>query len=147
GAAGGVRGQAGARGAGAAGPDPGGPRRAFAGLGSIGASSLELLLSLAARPPRGLLLCDVAGSAPRLTELGRRLRERGLTRDVRVVEAQQVLPDAVYDADLLVTAVSGATTVLDVDRLRPGAVVVDDSFPHCFDTGRALARMRQHNDV
>ncbi|MFJ9663539.1 amino acid adenylation domain-containing protein [Streptomyces sp. NPDC101219] len=120
---------------------------AFAGLGSIGASSLELLLSLAARPPRGLLLCDVAGSGPRLTELGRRLRERGLTGDVRVVEAQQVLPDAVYDADLLVTAVSGATTVLDVDRLRPGAVVVDDSFPHCFDTGRALARMRQRNDV
>ena len=120
---------------------------AFAGLGSIGASSLELLLSLAARPPRRLLLCDVRGSAPRLAELGRRLRERGLAGEVEIAEAQRMLPDAVHRADLLVTAVSGATAVLDVDRLRPGAVVVDDSFPHCFDTGRALARMRERGDV
>ncbi|MFI2376278.1 amino acid adenylation domain-containing protein [Streptomyces sp. NPDC018964] len=120
---------------------------AFAGLGSIGASSLELLLSLAARPPRRLLLCDVRGSGPRLRELGRRLRERGLAGEVEAVEAQRMLPDAVHAADLLVTAVSGATAVLDVDRLRPGAVVVDDSFPHCFDTGRALARMRERGDV
>jgi predicted amino acid dehydrogenase len=120
---------------------------AFAGLGSIGASALELLLSLAARPPRRLLLCDVRGSAPRLTELGRRLRERGLAGEVGTAESQGVLPDAVHGADLLVTAVSGARAVLDVDRLRPGAVVVDDSFPHCFDTGRALARMRERRDV
>ncbi|MBL3668245.1 amino acid adenylation domain-containing protein [Streptomyces sp. M2CJ-2] len=122
---------------------------AFAGLGSIGASSLELLLSLAARPPRRLLLCDVRGSGPRLAALGRRLRERGLVGagGVEVAESERVLPDAVHGADLLVTAVSGATAVLDVDRLRPGAVVVDDSFPHCFDTERALVRMREHDDV
>ncbi|MFI8858547.1 amino acid adenylation domain-containing protein [Streptomyces prasinus] len=122
---------------------------AFAGLGSIGASSLELLLSLAARPPRRLLLCDVRGSGPRLTALGRRLRERGLigADGFEVVESERVLPDAVHGADLLVTAVSGAAAVLDVGRLRPGAVVVDDSFPHCFDTGRALSRMREQKDV
>ncbi|GGV73332.1 hypothetical protein GCM10010294_35390 [Streptomyces griseoloalbus] len=120
---------------------------AFAGLGSIGASSLELLLSLAARPPRRLLLCDVRGSGPRLAEFGRRLRERGLAGDVAIAESQGMLPEAVHGADLLVTAVSGATAVLDVDRLRPGAVVVDDSFPHCFDTERALARMRERRDV
>lgn len=122
---------------------------AFAGLGSIGASSLELLLSLAARPPRRLLLCDVRGSGPRLAALGRRLQERGLAGAgcVEVVESERVLPDAVHGADLLVTAVSGATAVLDVDRLRPGAIVVDDSFPHCFDTERALTRMREHDDV
>ncbi|MFE9773295.1 amino acid adenylation domain-containing protein [Streptomyces sp. NPDC005931] len=120
---------------------------AFAGLGSIGASSLELLLSLAPRPARRLVLCDVRGSGPRLTELARRLRERGLAGDVEVEESGVLLPDAVHAADLLVTAVSGAAEVLDVDRLRPGAVVVDDSFPHCFDTGRALARMRERGDV
>ncbi|MGY0065457.1 amino acid adenylation domain-containing protein [Streptomyces sp. QTS137] len=122
---------------------------AFAGLGSIGASSLELLLSLAARPPRRLFLCDVRGSGPRLTALGRRLHKRGLigAAGFEVVESERVLPDAVHGADLLVTAVSGAAAVLDIDRLRPGAVVVDDSFPHCFDTGRALARMRERKDI
>ncbi|MFD3732119.1 amino acid adenylation domain-containing protein [Streptomyces sp. NPDC058632] len=122
---------------------------AFAGLGSIGASSLELLLSLAARPPRRLLLCDVRGSGPRLTALGRRLQKRGLVGPAgfEVVESERVLPDAVHGADLLVTAVSGAAAVLDIDRLRPGAVVVDDSFPHCFDTERALTRMRERKDI
>ncbi|MGW4234523.1 amino acid adenylation domain-containing protein [Streptomyces sp. NPDC004980] len=120
---------------------------AFAGLGSIGASSLELLLSRATRPPRRLVLCDVPGSGPRLRGLARRLRERGQVGEVEVAESRPTLPDAVYGADLLVTAVSGAAAVLDVDRLAPGTVVVDDSFPHCFDTGRALARMRERRDV
>ena len=52
-----------------------------------------------------------------------------------------------YGADLLVTAISGSAAVLDVDRLRPGTTVIDDSFPHCFDTARALARMRERQDV
>ncbi|MFD6291152.1 amino acid adenylation domain-containing protein [Streptomyces sp. NPDC060205] len=120
---------------------------AFVGLGSIGASSLDLLLTRAARPPRRLLLCDVPGSGPRLRQLAEQLQQRGLAGEVEVVESRPALPDAVYGADLLVTAVSSAHPLLDVDRLTPGAVVVDDSFPHCFDTGRALARMRERRDV
>ncbi|WP_320779935.1 non-ribosomal peptide synthetase/type I polyketide synthase [Streptomyces sp. CRN 30] len=120
---------------------------AFVGLGSIGASSLELLLTRSVRPPRRLLLCDAPGSGPRLRQLARELRERGRVREVEVAESRPALPDAVYGADLLVTAVSGAATLLDVDRLTPGTVVVDDSFPHCFDTGRALTRMRELRDV
>ncbi|MFJ8751476.1 amino acid adenylation domain-containing protein [Streptomyces sp. NPDC102441] len=120
---------------------------AFVGLGSIGASSLELLLSRATRPPRRLVLCDMPGSGPRLRRLARQLRERGQVGEVEVAESRPALPDAVYEAGLLVTAVSGSGAVLDVDRLAPGTVVVDDSFPHCFDTGRALARMRERRDV
>lgn len=120
---------------------------AFAGLGSIGSSSLELLLSRATRPPRRLVLCDVPGSGPRLRRLARRLRERGRADEVEVAESRPALPDSVYEAGLLVTAVSGSGAVLDVDRLAPGTVVVDDSFPHCFDTSRALTRMRERGDV
>lgn len=52
-----------------------------------------------------------------------------------------------YGARLIVAAVSGGGSLLDVDRLAPGTTVVDDSFPHCFDTGRALSRMRRAKDV
>lgn len=52
-----------------------------------------------------------------------------------------------YGARLIVAAVSGGGTLLDVDRLEPGTTVVDDSFPHCFDTGRATARMDRAGDV
>ncbi|MFB7406870.1 amino acid adenylation domain-containing protein [Streptomyces sp. NPDC056202] len=121
---------------------------AVVGLGSIGSSSLELLLTLASEPPARLLLCDVPGSAERLRTLADGLIARGLARNVEVHESgRSALPAAVYEADLLVTAVSGGGALLDVSRLRPGTIVVDDSFPHCFDTTKALARMRDRRDV
>ncbi len=95
---------------------------AFVGLGSIGRTSLALLLAVEDRPKR-LLLCD---SGARL---------EGLHPDAEICG-----PDAVYEADLIVTAVSSHGVVIDVDRLRPGTIVVDDSFPHCFDVAKALAR-------
>ncbi|MFD5986543.1 amino acid adenylation domain-containing protein [Streptomyces cyaneofuscatus] len=120
---------------------------AFVGLGSIGSSALELLLGQAKTPPARLLLCDVPGSGPRLKELAKRLRARGLADAVHVLTSDEGLPDAVYGARLIVAAVSGGGTLLDVDRLEPGTTVVDDSFPHCFDTGRAIARMDRARDV
>uniref|UniRef100_UPI000D1C7C52 non-ribosomal peptide synthetase n=1 Tax=Streptomyces sp. f150 TaxID=1827699 RepID=UPI000D1C7C52 len=120
---------------------------AFVGLGSIGSSSLELLLTLAEEPPARLLLCDVPGSGPRLKELADSLLERGLAEVVEVVESNQGLPDAVYGARLIVAAVSGGGTLLDIDALAPGTTVVDDSFPHCFDTSRAFGRMERAKDV
>ncbi|GAA2899969.1 hypothetical protein GCM10010517_65550 [Streptosporangium fragile] len=118
-----------------------------AGLGSVGSSSLELLLTRAPRPPARLLLCDIAGSRPRLKELADSLHARGLAPAAEIVEAGPALPAEVYEADLVVTAVSGGTAVLDTARLRPGTIVVDDSFPHCFDTAQAVTRMRRTRDV
>ncbi|MDT0573612.1 amino acid adenylation domain-containing protein, partial [Streptomyces sp. DSM 3412] len=124
---------------------------AVVGLGSIGTSSLRLLLSLSPHPPARLLLCDVPGSAPRLHHLAAELSAEHPTTAVRVVGSTdpRTLPAEVYEtSDLIVTAVSGGpTALLDVDRLRPGTIVVDDSFPHCFDTARALERMRRERDV
>lgn len=120
---------------------------AFVGLGSIGSSSLELLLTRAQRPPARLVLCDVPGSGPRLKELAENLLERRLVECVEVVESDHGLPDAVYDARLIVAAVSGGGALLDIDRLTRGTTVVDDSFPHCFDTSRAIDRMERAKDV
>ncbi|MGW0825996.1 amino acid adenylation domain-containing protein [Streptomyces sp. NPDC002845] len=123
---------------------------AVVGCGSIGTSSLRLLLATAHRPPARLLLCDVEGSTARLQRLAADLSAHGPAVPIEVIETAGsggALPDAVYEADVIVTAVSGATALLGIDRLRPGAIVVDDSFPHCFDTARALDRMKNHQDV
>ncbi|WP_063806777.1 hybrid non-ribosomal peptide synthetase/type I polyketide synthase [Streptomyces regalis] len=120
---------------------------AVVGCGSIGTSSLRLLLATAPRPPARLLLCDLPGSTARLERLAADLSSERPAMPVQIVESGRTLPAAVYDADVIVTAVSGATALLDVDRLRPGTIVVDDSFPHCFDTARALDRMRRDQDV
>ncbi|MFD5567433.1 amino acid adenylation domain-containing protein [Streptomyces cadmiisoli] len=120
---------------------------AVVGCGSIGTSSLRLLLATAEGPPARLLLCDVAGSAPRLRRLAADLSADRPAMPVEVTESAPLLPEAVYRADLIVTAVSGAGALLDIDRLRPGTIVVDDSFPHCFDTAKALDRMAARRDV
>ncbi len=36
---------------------------------------------------------------------------------------------------------------LDVDRIRPGPLVVDDSAPHCFPIEKALRRAMERRDV
>ncbi|WP_258572707.1 hypothetical protein [Streptomyces sp. KM273126] len=120
---------------------------AVVGCGSIGTSSLRLLLARGPRPPARLVLCDLPGSGPRLGRLAMDLSAEHPTMRIRVVESGRELPAEVYEADVVVTAVSGPTRLLDPDRLRPGTIVVDDSFPHCFDTGRALDRMKNEQDV
>ncbi|WP_128429546.1 non-ribosomal peptide synthetase/type I polyketide synthase [Streptomyces cyaneus] len=120
---------------------------AVVGCGSIGTSSLRLLLATASRPPARLLLCDLPGSTVRLERLAADLSSEHPAMSVQVVESGRTLPAPVYDADVIVTAVSGATALLQVDRLRPGTIVVDDSFPHCFDTASALDRMSRDQDV
>ncbi|WP_251067967.1 non-ribosomal peptide synthetase, partial [Streptomyces sp. ISL-22] len=120
---------------------------AVVGCGSIGISSLRLLLATAPGPPARLLLCDLPGSTARLERLAAELSSECPAMPVQVVESGPVLPAAVYQADLIVTAVSGATALLDVGRLRPGTIVVDDSFPHCFDTASALDRMSRDQDM
>ncbi|WP_212735421.1 non-ribosomal peptide synthetase/type I polyketide synthase [Herbidospora galbida] len=95
---------------------------AFVGLGSIGRSALGLLLAAADRPKRLLLRDDAAPLD-------------GLPPSGEICGIDQV-----YEADLIVAAVNGHDQVIDVDRLRPGTIVVDDSFPHCFDVAKARAR-------
>ncbi|MDF3148276.1 non-ribosomal peptide synthetase, partial [Streptomyces sp. T21Q-yed] len=120
---------------------------AVVGCGSIGTSSLRLLLATAPCPPARLLLCDLPGSAARLERLAADLSAEQPAMSVQVVESGRTLPAVVYEAEVIVTAVSGPTALLEVDRLRPGTIVVDDSFPHCFDTASALDRMSRDQDV
>ncbi|WP_239082460.1 non-ribosomal peptide synthetase [Actinoplanes teichomyceticus] len=117
---------------------------AVLGVGSIGSSSLALLLARAETAPAGLLLCDLPSATERLSALAADLRERGYPGPIEIVTDG---PGAVYRAEVIVAATSGGPGTLDVGRLRPGTILVDDSFPHCFDTTRALARMRAHADV
>ncbi|MEU4558709.1 amino acid adenylation domain-containing protein [Actinoplanes sp. NPDC023936] len=124
---------------------------AVVGVGSIGTSSLRLLLARGPESPAGLILCDLPAAADRLAALADSLADSlaGSRPGVRteIVAAAPAAPDAVYRADVIIAATSGGPGTLDVDRLRPGTIVVDDSFPHCFDTTKALTRMRERGDV
>jgi amino acid adenylation domain-containing protein len=119
-------------------------RVGFLGVGSIGETSLRLMLRCFPHPPE-LILCDVYGKldAGRLTELLQGQEFRG---SVRLLESRPEVPASFYDATLIV----GATNVpelLDVNRLQPGTLIVDDSGPHCFRVAEAVDRLESRGDI
>ncbi len=118
----------------------------FLGLGSIGAASLRLFLSQTEHPAK-LILCDVAANAKHLHRLKKVLQlEDRFKGEIELLHGGKRAPDQLYSADIIVGATSQAN-VLDIAQLRPGTLVVDDSFPHCFDVDLALKRMSTEKDV
>jgi len=119
---------------------------AFLGLGSIGASSLHLLLRKFPHPRR-LLLCDAYGKYEYLeAERDRLVQAFGYSGEIDIVAAKGELPSRFYDATLVIGA-TNAPNVVDVDRLRPGVLIVDDSSPHCFSSAQALNRINERGDI
>jgi amino acid adenylation domain-containing protein/thioester reductase-like protein len=120
-------------------------RVAFVGLGSIGASVLRLMLRRLPHPAE-IRLCDVYAKQADLAALRREVRDLGYTGPVHLSEARGAVPADVYEATLIVGA-SNAADILEVDRLMPGALIVDDSAPHCFRPDKAFRRLRERGDI
>jgi acyl-CoA synthetase (AMP-forming)/AMP-acid ligase II/aryl carrier-like protein len=120
---------------------------ALLGVGSIGTSILRLLLGKLPHP-RGLLLCDVPARREHLERLVEELEtELGFRGRVEVLLISSTeAPAEVYEASVLLSA-TNAANLLDVERLKPGTLVVDDSAPHCFDPRRAIRRFQERRDV
>jgi acyl carrier protein len=131
----------------AAGRQPSGEELAVLGLGSIGHSVLRLLLSRMEHPQR-ILLCDLYSRRDHLEEIRDEVRGRlGFDGRVDVLTSTGgSVPDQLYEASAIVAA-TNVPSVLDVDRLASGCVVVDDSVPHCFDPARAASRLAASSDV
>ncbi|KKB63449.1 amino acid adenylation protein [Robbsia andropogonis] len=118
----------------------------FIGLGSIGSSTLRLLLSVLPHPRR-LILCDVYQKREYVEQLMREVRDE-LRFEGELSfhhESRGVAPQA-YEASLIVGA-TNAPDVVDVSRLRPGTLIVDDSDPHCFNPEQAIARLETQGDI
>ena len=100
----------------------------FIGLGSVGLATLRLLLSCLPHPAR-LSLCDVYSKQEILESLRRELSdELGYGGEVRLLASRHEVPAELYEASLIVGATNVAE-ILDIDRVAPGTIVVDDSAP------------------
>lgn len=121
-------------------------RVAFLGLGSIGLTTLRLLLQVAPHPRR-LLLCDLASKLAQLqTAVSTMVEEVGFQGEIQMVPVYQEIPAAFYDASLIVGA-TNVPDVLDVARLQPGTLLVDDSGPPCFNLPAAITRLGEQGDL
>ncbi|GAA2909474.1 hypothetical protein Acy02nite_89040 [Actinoplanes cyaneus] len=114
------------------------------GMGSIGQATAEAALAVLGKPGR-LLLGDLAAKEPSVRELGARLEALHPGLDWSFVNPTGAEGE-LYESTLVIGCTS-TPNVLQVDRLRPGCVVVDDSVPHCFDVDRAYARSAEAGDL
>ena len=128
-----------------AGRDLRGESVAFVGLGAIGTASLFTLLGRQAHPAR-LVLCDVPAKRDHVERLAQEIRDTHHFRGSIDVMIRSSLPEEAYACRLFVCA-TNVTGVVDVARLRPGAIVVDDSFPLCFDLASAFQRIKTRGDI
>lgn len=120
-------------------------RIAVLGVGSIGAATARLLCRTL-EAPRELLLCDVPARQARVEALAEELAAHLPDTRIAVAFDTRAADAPVYEASVILGATSQAE-VLDVARLRPGTLLVDDSAPHCVSVLDAIRRMRTQGDV
>lgn len=120
-------------------------RVAFLGLGSVGTAVLRLMIRSLPHPLE-IRLTDVYGKRDALVELQNELRQLGYQGPVHLCETRGDAPDSVYDCTLFVGA-TNVSDILDIDRVAPGTLIVDDSAPHCFRADKAIRRLRERGDI
>jgi amino acid adenylation domain-containing protein len=118
----------------------------FVGLGSVGIATLRLLLSCQPHPA-ALSLCDVYSRWEDLEALRREVTGAlGYRGEVRLLASRHEVPAELYEATLIIGATNVAE-IVDIDRLAPGTIIVDDSAPHVFRSEAALRRFHERHDI
>jgi acyl transferase domain-containing protein/acyl carrier protein len=118
----------------------------FNGIGSIGLGALRLMLSVLPHPAE-LRLCDPFRSDSFFGDLVASLRAKyGFRGRISIVKHGRDGAANSYDATVIVGA-TNVGDVLELTRLAPGTLVVDDSSPHCLNGPAALSRLAQDEDI
>ncbi len=114
-------------------------RIAFLGLGSIGYNSLRLMLRVLDHPAE-IILCDINRDVLTTTELN-------FDGKIRILVSEgNTVPDEIYDASMIIGA-TNAPHILDINKVKPGTMIVDDSAPHCFVPEIAIERFKNKADI
>jgi amino acid adenylation domain-containing protein len=121
-------------------------RVGFIGLGSIGFSSLCLMLKCLPHPAE-LMLCDLYSKKAFLENIREQLvNELGFQGKIQLLFSEVELPKEIYQATLIIGA-TNVPDVLDISQVQSGTLIVDDSGPHCFNLERAIKRFEEHQDI
>ncbi len=121
-------------------------RVAYLGLGSIGYATLRLMM--ASQPhPSEIILSDLFSKQEMLGTIRKELiAQFGFTGEIRVLSSTGQVPEELYEATTIIGA-TNVPAVLDVERIRPGTIIVDDSAPHSFRPDAAIERFEKSADI
>lgn len=122
-------------------------RIGFLGLGSIGLSSLRLMLKILPHPSE-ILLCDIYHKQNVLEDIREEIiNQLDFRGEIRIIASQnETAPAAIYESSLIVGA-TNVPNILDINKLKPGTMIVDDSSPHCFAPETAIQRFEEQADI
>ena len=121
-------------------------RFCFVGLGAIGTATLRTVLGCIEQPA-SITLCDVVAKRDSLEALAHEARQVfGFRGDVKIIPTAGALPRNAYKADVFVGA-TNVPNVIAIGQLKPGSIIIDDSFPLCFDLTVATKRFRETGDI
>lgn len=121
----------------------------FVGLGHIGASVLELLMCIG-QFPHSINLVDVVRKERKLEALRRKLKDsytyKGKVNLIFVPKTSS-FPQQLYDETTFIVGATSSPEIIDIDHIKPGTIIVDDSFPLGFDSRKAVKRWKEKKDI
>lgn len=118
----------------------------FLGMGSIGSATLKLMLLKLAHPAK-IILCDIYMKKSELEMMAVCIREDyGFQGEIEVVTSSGDTPELFYEASMIIGATNVAD-VLQIGKLKPGTILVDDTSPHCFPVAEAIKRFEENCDI
>ena len=114
------------------------------GFGSIGRSTMELLLNLSLNPAS--ITIFEREQQVKYIEKGLGTFKSLYSGPIEIIPVQDRLPDRVNQCDLLIGA-SSSGQILAVDQLKPSMLLVDDSFPSIVNLDMAKNRVAKQQDL
>jgi hypothetical protein len=97
--------------------------------------------------PEEITLCDVYTKLGFLEKIRQEIvSDLGFRGVVRIVASQTEVPAEIYETTLIIGA-TNVPDVLDITRVKPGTLIVDDSAPHCFVSELAVERFQEQEDI
>lgn len=116
------------------------------GLNTIGAATLCLLLECMPHPKK-IILADAYNNLLFAAVLSRELVDCGIREGaLEIMKASDELPPPFYESSLIIGA-TNVPEIIDVARIKPGTIIVEESGQRCFATERAVQRIETDGDI
>jgi predicted amino acid dehydrogenase len=128
--------------------EPSAGSMAILGVGSVGGGFARLLAD-SPSVPRHVTLVDTPRRDKHLEDFAVELRKTGrFTVSCELTDRHGVLvsKSACYHSQFLVSAVS-TPEVIDIGKVSPGTILIDDSQPYCWSREKAWERCRDQLDI
>ncbi|HAT8623630.1 TPA: hypothetical protein JA993_16090, partial [Legionella pneumophila] len=115
------------------------------GLGSIGVSTLKLILD-ALPSPRKIILCDILKKKDELEKIKLQVANSGYLGEILITQSHSAVADEVYEATFIIGA-TYISNLLNTNLIKPNTIIVDDSSPNIFNLSEVLERACKKQDV